>query len=188
MQGTEDRIRAAALAEFVTNGYAATSMARIRSHAAVSNGSLFHFFPRKADLAAGVLVEGMRDCQDAVLAALDTTAEHGVRGGVRALLAWGQQARRDGTVRIHRCPRRRLARCRAHARGTQPTLRAPHRDLAERSGFAARQTRPFEVVHALWFGPSMELCRHWVRGRSRITPTNAAEELSAAAWRAVDGR
>jgi hypothetical protein len=43
-------------------------------------------------------------------------------------------------------------------------------------------------VHALWFGPSMELCRHWVRGRSRITPTNAAEELSAAAWRAVDGR
>jgi hypothetical protein len=48
--------------------------------------------------------------------------------------------------------------------------------------------RPFEVVHALWFGPSMELCRHWVRGRSRITPTNAAEELSAAAWRAVDGR
>jgi AcrR family transcriptional regulator len=64
------------------------SMARIRSHAAVSNGSLFHFFPRKADLAAGVLVEGMRDCQDAVLAALDTTAEHGVRVGVRALLAW----------------------------------------------------------------------------------------------------
>ena len=186
MQGTENRIRAAALAEFVTNGYAATSMARIRSHAAVSNGSLFHFFPRKADLAAGVLVEGMRDCQDAVLAALDTTAEHGVRGGVRALLAWVNRHAEMARFVFTDAPDDVLL-------AAEPTLAAHNRRyvhhvatwLTDRD---LLRDRPFEVVHALWFGPSMELCRHWVRGRSRITPTNAAEELSAAAWRAVDGR
>jgi len=104
MQGTVDRIRAAALTVFVTNGYTATSMAQIRTHAAVSNGSLFHLFPRKADLAAGVLTQGMRDCQDAVLAALDTpTAGEGfVRGYGRC---WaGSGAGRDGTVRVRRRP------------------------------------------------------------------------------------
>ena len=186
MQGTADRIRAAALAEFVTNGYAATSMARIRNHAGVSNGLLFHFFPRKADLAAGVLTDGMRDCQDAVLAALDTTAEQGVRAGVRALLAWV-----DGHTEMARfvftdAPDEVLL-------AAEPALAAHNRRYVHH--IAAWLTdqdllrdRPFEVVHALWFGPSMELCRHWVRGRSRITPADAADELSAAAWRAVAGR
>jgi AcrR family transcriptional regulator len=186
MQGTVERIRAAALAEFVTNGYTATSMARIRRHAAVSNGSLFHFFPRKADLAAGVLTEGMWHCQDAVLAALDTTPAEGVRAGVRELLAWVSGHAGMARFVFADAPDEVLL-------AAEPVLTAHNRryvhDIA--AWLADRDLvrgRPFEVVHALWFGPSMELCRHWVRGRSRITPTNAAEELSAAAWRAVDGR
>ena len=186
MQGTADRIRAAALAEFVTNGYAATSMARIRSQAAVSNGSLFHFFPRKADLAAGVLTDGMRDCQDAVLAALDTTAEQGIRAGVCALLVWVNNHAEMARFVFTDAPDDVLL-------AAEPALAAHHRRYVHH--IAAWLTdqdllrdRPFEVVHALWFGPSMELCRLWVRGRSRITPTNAADELSAAAWRAVDRR
>jgi AcrR family transcriptional regulator len=186
MQGTADRIRAAALAEFVTNGYAATSMARIRNHAAVSNGSLFHFFPRKADLAAGVLTEGMRDCQDAVLAALDATAEQGVRAGVCALLAWVDSHTEMARFVFTDAPDEVLL-------AAEPTLAAHNRRyvhhivtwLTDRD---LLRDRPFEVVHALWFGPSMELCRHWIRGRSRTTPTNAADELSAAAWRAVNRR
>jgi len=186
MQGTADRIRAAALAEFVTNGYAATSMARIRNHAAVSNGSLFHFFPRKADLAAGVLTDGMRDCQDAVLAALDTTPADGVRAAVVALLDWvGDHAEMARFVFADAPDEVLLA--------AEPALAAHNRRYVQLTAawLADRDLlrgRPFEVVHALWFGASMELCRHWVRGRSRITPADAADELSAAAWRAVDGR
>ena len=186
MRGTADRIRAAALAEFVTNGYAATSMARIRSHAAVSNGSLFHFFPRKTDLAAGVLTEGMRDCQNAVLDALSTTAEQGVRIGVRALLTWVSSHTEMARFVFADAPDEVLL-------AAEPALAAHNRRYVRH--IAAWLTdrdllrgRPFEVVHALWFGPSMELSRHWVRGRSRITLTDAAEELSAAAWRAVDRR
>jgi AcrR family transcriptional regulator len=186
MQGTVDRIRAAALTVFVTNGYTATSMAQIRTHAAVSNGSLFHFFPRKADLAAGVLTQGMRDCQDAVLAALDTpTAGEGVRAGVRALLGWVSGQAEMARFVFADAPDEVLL-------AAEPVLAACNRRYvhALTAWLADRDLvrgRPFEVVHALWFGSSMDLCRHWLRGRSRVTPTDAAEELGAAAWRAVDG-
>ena len=186
MQGTADRIRAAALAEFVTNGYTATSMARIRRHAAVSNGSLFHFFPRKADLAAGVLTEGMRNCQDAVLAALDTTPAEGVRAGVRALLAWVSGHAEMARFVFTDVPDEVLLAAEpVHAADNRRYVQDIAAWLADRD---LLRDRPFEVVHALWFGPSMELCRHWVRGRGRTTPTDAAEALSAAAWRAVDGQ
>jgi AcrR family transcriptional regulator len=39
MQETADRIRQAALAVFIANGYVATSMAQIRQRAAVSNAA-----------------------------------------------------------------------------------------------------------------------------------------------------
>ena len=187
MQGTADRIRAAALAVFVTNGYAATSMTQIRQHAAVSNGSLFHFFPRKADLAAGVLTEGMRHCQEAVLTALDaTTGADGVRAAVRALLGWVSGDAEMARFVFADAPDEVLL-------AAEPAFGAHNRRYVQDitawlAGQDLLRGRPFEVVHALWFGPSMELGRHWLRGRSRITPTAAAAELSAAAWRAVDGQ
>jgi AcrR family transcriptional regulator len=186
MQGTADRIRAAALAEFVTNGYTATSMARIRNHAAVSNGSLFHFFPRKADLAAGVLTDGMTACQDAVLAALDTTPAEGVRAGVRALLGWVNGHTEMARFVFTDAPDEVLLA--AEPALTAHNRRYVHHIEAWLTDRDLLRDRPFEVVHALWFGASMELCRHWVRGRGRTTPTDAAQELSAAAWRAVNGR
>jgi AcrR family transcriptional regulator len=187
MQGTADRIQAAALAVFVANGYSATSMAQIRERAGVSNGSLFHFFPRKVDLAAGVLTDGMRDCQEAVLTALDaTTGAVGVRAGVHALLDWVSGQAEMARFVFADAPDEVLL-------AAEPVFGAHNRryvhDVA--AWLAARDLlrgRPFEVVHALWFGPSMELGRTWLRGRSRIAPTAAAEELAAAAWRAVNGR
>ncbi len=186
MQGTADRIRAAALVVFVTNGYAATSMTQIRQRAAVSNGSLFHFFPRKADLAAGVLTEGMQECQQAVLTALGaTTGADGVRAGVRALLGWVNSNVEMARFVFADAPDEVLL-------AAEPVFGSYNRRYVQDvTAWLVDQDllrgRSFEVVHALWFGPSMELARYWLRGRGRITPSAAAAELSAAAWRAVDG-
>lgn len=186
MQETAERIRAAALAVFVANGYSATSMAQIRQHAAVSNGSLFHFFPRKAELAAGVLIDGMRHCQESVLTALDaTTGADGVRGGVGALLGWVSDHAEMARFVFADAPDEVLL-------AAEPSFGAHNRRYVQDvAAWLADQDllrgRPFEVVHALWFGPSMEMGRHWLRGRGRIEPSAAAEELSAAAWRAVAG-
>ena len=180
-QGTEDRIRAAALAEFVTNGYAATSMARIEPRRGVQRSSSTS--SRKADLAAGVLVGGCATVRTRCSPRLTPQRADGDRGGVRALLA-GVNRHAEMARFVFTVPPTRSLSCRARARGAQP-VRAPYRDLAGDGICCA--TDPSRWC-ALWFGPSMELCRHWVRGRSRMTPTNAAQKLSAAAWRAVTGR
>jgi hypothetical protein len=56
-----------------------------------------------------------------------------------------------------------------------------------RPGVAAGELRqlPPEVLTALWIGPSQELARHWLSGRTRISPTTAAPELAPAAWRSL---
>jgi hypothetical protein len=43
----------------------------------------------------------------------------------------------------------------------------------------------FAVRHALWLGPAMEFARHWLRGRSRQRPTDAAADLAEGAWRGL---
>src|SRR5918911_3841008 len=87
---TPERIVTAALPLFVAHGYAGASLEQVRRDAGVSNGSLYHHFPRRADLAARLLNDGMRQCQDAVLAVLsgDRPAEQVVRSVVVEQLAW----------------------------------------------------------------------------------------------------
>jgi len=48
--------------------------------------------------------------------------------------------------------------------------------------------RPFGVTHALWLGPGQEFARHWLRGRSRLAPTEVAADLADGAWRALAAR
>src|SRR3954467_337717 len=82
---TPERIVTAALPLFVAHGYAGASLEQVRRDARVSNGSLYHHFPRRADLAAHLLNDGMRQCQDAVL---DVVAGGGPAGQVvRAVVA-----------------------------------------------------------------------------------------------------
>src|SRR3954449_482401 len=93
MERTADRVLAAALPLFVTHGYAGASLEKVRRDAGVSNGSLYHHFPRRADLAARLLNAGMRQCQDAVLAVLTGagTAEDVVRSVVTEQLRWVEE-------------------------------------------------------------------------------------------------
>src|SRR5437660_9514098 len=87
---TPERIVTAALPLLVAHGYAGASLEQVRRDAGVSNGSLYHHFPRRADLAARLLNEGMRQCQDAVLAVVTGggPAEQVVRTVVTEQLRW----------------------------------------------------------------------------------------------------
>jgi AcrR family transcriptional regulator len=187
MPATVDRILEAALDVFVTHGYIAGSMAQIRERAGVSNGSLFHFFPRKADLAAGVLSCGMREFQAALLAALPgATAADGVRNAVRASLAWITQHPDLARFLFTDVPDEVLL-------AAEPQFGAENRRyveivtawLAEKDLLRGRR---FDLVHALWLGPTMEFSRHWLRGRGRTEPEAAAAELASAAWSALRSR
>jgi AcrR family transcriptional regulator len=188
---TVQRILAAALPLFLTHGYAGASLEQVRRDAGVSNGSLYHHFPRRADLAARLFNEGMRDCQQVVLRAVtaDGPAERVVRAVVTELLSWVEEHADVARWVFSDLPDEVLL-------AADPELGRTSRDYTVVVGdWLARQSRlgaviegSFAVRHALWLGPAEEFARHWLRGRSRQRPTEAATDLAEGAWRALVAR
>jgi AcrR family transcriptional regulator len=188
---TVQRILAAALPLFLAHGYAGASLEQVRREAGVSNGSLYHHFPRRADLAARLFNEGMRDCQQVILLAVaaDEPAERVVRAVVTELLSWVEEHADVARWIFSDLPDEVLL-------AAEPELSQTSRGYAVVVGdWLARQSRrgaviegSFAVRHALWLGPAQEFARHWLRGRSRQRPTEAATDLAEGAWRALAAR
>src|SRR3954454_22483044 len=185
---TVQRILAAELPLFLTHGYAGASLEQVRRDAGVSNGSLYHHFPRRAYLAARLLNDGMRQCQDAVLAvvARGGDVENTVRAVVTEQLRWVEQHADLARWILSDLPDEVLL-------AAEPDLGDDARRYAVAVGdWLAARSRDgvliegsFAVRHALWLGPAMEFARHWLRGRSRQRPADAATDLAEGAWRAL---
>jgi AcrR family transcriptional regulator len=185
---TPERIVTAALPLFVAHGYAGASLEQVRRDAGVSNGSLYHHFPRRADLAAHLLNDGMRQCQGVVLAVVTGggPAEQVVRAVVTEQLRWVEQHADLARWILSDLPDEVLLAAepdlgedaRRYAVAVGDWLEARSRDGALIEG-------SFAVRHALWLGPAMEFARHWLRGRSRQRPADAATDLAEGAWRAL---
>jgi AcrR family transcriptional regulator len=189
--GARERIQQAAVARFVADGYGGTSMDAIRQAAGVSNGSLYHFFPRKADLAAGLIVDGLcaypPACLDALAGPRD--AADGISAVVHAHLGWIERNADLARFLFSEAPDDVLLAAEPllgdQNRRFVAALRAwlkPHQDAG------AVVDEPWDVVHAIWVGPAQELSRQWLRGRGRSRPTKAAAALGAAAANALTTR
>jgi AcrR family transcriptional regulator len=185
---TADRLKEEALRLFMVDGYAGLSVQEVRLRAGVSNGSLYHHFPSKADLVAELRVEGMRQCQDVILGAVDgvDVAEDGVRATVGNYLRWVEAHREMASLLFADLPDGVVL-------AADTVLVEPNRRYVKVVGewletqmrAGALVERPFEIAHALWLGPTQEFCRHWLRGRTRLGPTGAAADLGIGAWRAL---
>jgi AcrR family transcriptional regulator len=179
----------AALAEFTAHGVAGTSIEDIRRRSGASVGSIYHHFGDKDGIAGALYLEGLSRYQRGFTDVLGdaTTARSGVENGVRYHLSW-VDAHRD------------LARFLLLARDARVVVAAekPLRDLNRKFfGRVEGWTRPRiadgelrdldpELMYALWIGPSQELARHWLAGRSRASLTDAADVLADAAWRSLN--
>jgi AcrR family transcriptional regulator len=146
----------------------------------VSVGTLYHYFPDKAGLAAELYVELLAQFQAGFLAELraHASAEEGVKAGVRFYLRWVSANRAAAALLLGERPR-------AHA-----TLRDRNqRFFAEAMAwwqthvhYGTLRDLPFDLIAALWLGPANEYTRHWVAGRARRVPAAAADVLADAAW------
>src|SRR5437868_5825986 len=85
-----ERLLDAATDLFAAEGYDAVGVEKLRSRAGVSNGSFFHLFAAKEDLAAELLVNCVIDYQAAVVTALSRCddATTGVAAIVRTHIRW----------------------------------------------------------------------------------------------------
>jgi AcrR family transcriptional regulator len=178
----------AALIEFNAKGLAGASIADIRRRSGASVGSIYHHFGDKEGIAGALYLDGLLDYQRGFIAELG--AAHDARDGVqrvvhhhvrwisrhselaRFMLLGGDAGVTLSTERLLRELNRRFF-------GAVQRWVAP---LVEKGEL--RELSP-EVLTALWIGPSQELARHWLAGRTRVNPADAAPVLAEAAWRSM---
>jgi AcrR family transcriptional regulator len=184
---SRDRILAAALDLFLKADVESTSVADICRAAGVSNGSFFHHFPSKDELALEIVMALRREYWDFVLAEMEphTDAMAGVAGAVRAAFAY--QRRFPDRYQLGRSEEA------PWMRGNEPRLRddnAPYRGRAAKwiAAHVAAGQLPFllpEIYGAMLFGSP-----HWILRNldSGAEPTNldiAADQLVSVIQRAL---
>ncbi|WP_332699631.1 TetR/AcrR family transcriptional regulator [Devosia sp.] len=177
----------AALACFLEKGYAATSVADIRTRSGASTGSIYHFFSGKGGLAEALLREAVSGWASLSAAALDptATAEQALKASVRGLMLWAFE---------HPAQFRFMEEVRSFA-PADPDFAAVRSLLDEGRALGAAQyarmtldgavrNLPFAIAHALMLGPAYAYLR-----LAHATPpdqaTRVADLFAEAAWQAV---
>jgi AcrR family transcriptional regulator len=175
----------AALACFSDVGYDQTTMADIRRRAGASTGSIYHHFGSKEQIAASLYLQGVRQSQEAGLAALlrTRTVRTGVAAQVNAYIDW---------VVAHPAMARFLFATR-HAPfldDAEPTLDGLNRDvhalaaawIAERVAAGELPDLEPTMRWAIVFGPCRHWAGSWLRGATATTPEEAKRTIAVAAY------
>ena len=178
----------AGLAVFDRDGFEGATVAAIRTRARASNGSFFHFFGSKKELAGTLFLEILARYHAAVMAAVSDpcNAREGVARLIRAHLEWVVTSRREARYlfEISRSEWTEEIRGAQRAQNTRlaeavQQWRAP---LVER-GELLPMTAPLFFSQII--GPAQIFCHAWLSGRDRTDPREQADILIACAIRAV---
>ena len=179
---------AAGLAVFDRDGFDGATVAAIRTRARASNGSFFHFFGSKKELAGTLFLEVLQRYHAAILAAIvePLGAKEGVARLIRAHLDWVVNNRREARY-LFEISRSEWSE---EIRGAQRAQNSRLADGVERwrAPLIARgELLPMTPV--LFFsqiiGPAQIFCRAFLSGRDRADPRDQIEILIACAIRAV---
>ncbi|MEN3348682.1 MAG: hypothetical protein V7632_2317 [Bradyrhizobium sp.] len=188
MTTARDDLLAAGLAVFDRDGFEGATVAEIRSRARASNGSFFHFFASKKELAGTLFLEILQSYHAAIITSVDEScgAREGVARLIRAHLDWVVTSRREARF-LFEISRSEWGE---EVRGEQ---RAQNSRLAEgierwRAPLVAGgELLPMSAV--LFFsqiiGPAQIFCRAYLSGRDSRDPREQTETLIACAIRAV---
>ncbi len=185
---TRARIEAAGLALIDEYGFDAATVGAIREKAGVSNGSFFHVFRSKEELAASLFLDAIRAYHKAMLAALagGPDAENGIAALVRAHFQWVVDNRRKARFLFEHARPEWIGSIRDAQRAENETYRrgvAKWRDPLVASG-RLRAMEPL-VFYSQIIGPAQIFCRAWLSGRDRSDPTLHIADMIDCAVRAV---
>jgi AcrR family transcriptional regulator len=179
---------AAGLAVFDRDGFEGATVAAIRTRARASNGSFFHFFGSKKELAGTLFLEILARYHSSVIAALGEScaAREGVARLIRAHLEWVVTSRREARYLFEISRSEWSEEIRGAQRAQNSRLadavqrwRAP---LVERGELLPMTS---SVFFSQIIGPAQIFCRAWLSGRDRADPREQADILIACAIRAV---
>lgn len=188
MTTAREDLLAAGLAVFDRDGFEGATVAAIRTRARASNGSFFHFFGSKKELAGTLFLEILARYHASIITAVDGScgAREGVARLIRAHLVWVVNSRREARYLFEISRSEWTDEIRGAQRAQNSRLaeaveqwRAP---LLERGELLPMTSRVFfsQVI-----GPAQMFCRGWLSGRDRADPRDQTDILIACAIRAV---
>ncbi len=185
-----DDLLSAGLAVFDRDGFEGATVAAIRRQASASNGSFFHVFASKKELAGALFLDVLARYHAAMLAALDPSpsARDGVGGLIRAHLDWVVNDRPEARY-LFEISRSEWAEA---VRDDQRAENARFSDGIERwcAPLVARgellAMTPVLFLSQI-IGPAQIFCRAFLSGRDRADPRQQADILIACAVRALVG-
>ncbi|MBP7585688.1 MAG: TetR/AcrR family transcriptional regulator [Spirochaetes bacterium] len=186
--GRRADILRAALACFIENGVAGTSVSDICAKAGVSVGSLYHHYRSMDGLAAALYLEGIRDYQNGMAGVLarDVTAREGVRAIVRYHLGWVEQNRDWARFLFHERHAPFMGDTEEEFRKMNSVF------IANMAAWIARHVEsgklrrmPPDLYACVMLGPCQEFSRVFLSGNC-ITPIGKAiMEIGESVWNAV---
>lgn len=186
--GVRDDLLAAGLAVFDRSGFEGATVAAIRAKARASNGSFFHAFSSKQELAGALFLEVLRHYHAAMLAALDPVpdAAQGIDRLIRAHLDWVVSSRREARY-LFEISRGEWSE---DVRDAQRTQNARLAEGIERwrAPLVARGellSMPAMMFVSQLIGPAQIFCRAFLSGRDRADPRSEVDTLIACAIRAL---
>ena len=183
---------AAGLVVFDRDGFEGATVVAIRSHAQASNGSFFHFFESKKELAGSLFLQVLQRYHTAVLAAVDPSlnpslgARDGIGRLIRAHLGWVVNNRREARY-LFEISRSEWTAAVRDAQRTQNSRLAEGVERWRAPLVASGELRP--MTSMLFFsqiiGPAQIFCRAWLSGRDHTDPSQHVDTLIACAVRAL---
>lgn len=183
-----DDLMVAGLEVFDRDGFEGATVAAIRARAHASNGSFFHFFGSKRELAGTLFLEILQRYHAAMLAALNPSpsGRDGIGRLIRAHLDWVVNSRREARYLFE------ISR-NEWSEAVRDAQRAQNASLADgierwRAPLVARGEL-LAMTPALFLsqiiGPNQIFCRAYLAGRDRSDPRLQADTLIACAIRAL---
>ncbi len=188
MSTAREDLLAAGLAVFDRDGYEGATVAAIRLRARASNGSFFHFFGSKKELAGTLFLDILARYHAAIIAAISEPcgAPEGVARLIRAHLDWVVTSRREARYlfEISRSEWSEEVRGAQRAQNTR-LAEAVQRWRAPLVESGELLPMPPSVFFSQIIGPAQIFCRAFLSGRDRADPRGQADMLIACAIRAV---
>lgn len=182
-----DKVLNAALQLYEEGGE--ITIERLATLSATSVGSLYHHYGSKEQILAELYVHTLENYRQSLRQQLSeaTTSRDFVTGLVRHYLSWVEANPVASRLLLHERRSQELQTKDPELRQTTLTF-VQELGVRLKAAVQAGEIRslPMPLYQPILLGPTIEFCRQWLSGRSaQMKPSQVADALAEAAWRAV---
>jgi len=171
---SRQRILETALKLFNQEGYSQVSINKIRAVAQVSNGSFFHAFKTKEELASEIYLDSLSSYHQGILQAIEHSPgpENGIGLVLSAHFSWVEDERSRAQFLFNHSQSAWMNKIKSEQEEENQLFFATFSQWLEGLINQSKvKDLPVEIFIAQLIGPSQILCRAWLSGKAIANPS-----------------